>query len=226
MEQTTEEKEKPEWKKAGYSLKFYADESMEFSEAYAKKLDSEQARIVISKLQRHFKIGRLSLIFTDRIGGGKCNYGGLIKLRWQTSIGMACHELAHLHGYRKYGIRGHNRRMKRVILRFINYCEKNNYWKEELQRRLAQKPIKPEPTKDEIRIEKIEKKKQALIRYEKKLKYYIKLYSNKINNTKRSILMLKRNSNRRAIDEGSVPSIKPTSIANDHPRFIKEIIKK
>ncbi|MBI5803369.1 hypothetical protein HY448_01650 [Candidatus Pacearchaeota archaeon] len=182
-----------DWKHSGYKLKFYADEHKEFPEAYIKELNSEQARIVISKLQRHFKVGRLSLAFTDRIGGGKCDYGGLIRLRWQTSIGMACHELAHLLGYRKYNIRGHNRKMKRIMARMINYCQKKNYWQEELEKRLAPKPITPEPTKQESRLILIKKREQQIVRYEKKLKYYTKLYSNKLKSARRSILMLKRN---------------------------------
>ena len=187
-------KKQPEWKDSGYSLKCYHDEHIKFKEVYAKKLDYDSSEIVIQKLLKHFKIPvwQVRIRRTNKIGGGKCYRNGVIKLRWATDFGIVCHELAHFLAYRKYHNMKHNKKMYRIMQKIINYCKRKNYWQDETQKRLAPKPVKPEPTKDEIQQLKIQKKQQALARYEKKLKYYTKLYGNKIKSTKRSLIMLER----------------------------------
>ena len=172
-------------------LLFYRNEKEEFKEAFEKKLDYKEARIVYEKLKRHYNLyGHLE--FTDRIGAGKCWYGsGKIILRWQTNFGVLCHELAHLYEYQKYNKHRHGKRLRRIIKSMVNYCKKKNYWEDELAKRTEIK-VKPIPTPEEIRLKKIEKRKQDLIRYEKKLKYYTKLYTNKIKKSKRSLMMLER----------------------------------
>jgi len=173
-------------------LAFYRDEKLKFPDAFNKPLSCQEIGIIFKKLCRHFKINpRL------QFGRGSNANGCRVQLsnKWGKNLGILCHELAHAYTDIKFHFVKHNKKMWKIMVRMIRYCEKNNYWQEELQRRLTPKPINPEPTKDEIRLEKIEKKKQALIRYEKKLKYYTKLYGNKIRSVKRSIVMLERNIN-------------------------------
>ena len=176
-----------DWKESGHRLKFYAEEQEAFPEQYGRKINNVEARIVSDKLKRHFKIGSFSLRFTDRVGGGSCSYGGLIKVRWQTSIGIICHELAHLHGYRKYGIRGHNKKMLRVMARLMNYCKKKGYWASELTQRTAPKVVK-ELTKDEQKALKVKHTEDKINRYESKLRMYTK----KLQRARRSLMMLQR----------------------------------
>jgi hypothetical protein len=82
--------------------------------------------------------------------------------------------------------------MWKVMRRVINYCKRRNYWEDELNRRTEIK-IKPQPTERELKLKRIEKRKSDLLRYQKKLNYYNKLYTNKIMKAKRSISMLERN---------------------------------
>ncbi len=109
------------------------------------------------------------------------------------NYGVLCHELAHYYCYDKYGGRiGHNKKMWRVMERMINYYKKKNYWEEELDKRTEVK-VKLEPTKEELKLKKIEKRKTDLLRYEKRLAYFTKLYTNKIKKANRSIAMFERN---------------------------------
>lgn len=184
---------KPEYIKAGYRRKYYYDEHQKFKEEYARKLNYEESEIIIAKIRRHFKIIWAKVIRKGWRSGGKCYSNGIIQLGWQTDVGIICHEFSHYLAYQKYRKMKHNKKMYRIMQKLISYCRKHNYWQDEIAKRTAPKSIKPEPTKDEIRITKIEKKKQALIRYEKKLNYYTKLYSNKIKSVRRSIIMLQKN---------------------------------
>ena len=174
-------------------LVFYRNENKEFKEAFEKKLDYKEARIVFKKLMKHYKLYG-SLEFTNRIGAGKCYWGSnLIQLRWKTNFGIMCHEVSHLIHHKRYGMtkRHHTKKLRKIMKSMVNYCKKKNYWEDELTKRTKIK-VKPIPTPKEIRLKKIEKRKQDLIRYEKKLKYYTKIYTNKIKKTKRSLMMLER----------------------------------
>jgi hypothetical protein len=72
---------------------------------------------------------------------------------------------------------------------------KKNFWSDEIAKRTAPKPSKPLPSVDELRQQKIAKRRESIVRFEKKLKYYTRLYTNKIKSAKRSIVMLERVSN-------------------------------
>ncbi len=170
-------------------LRFYENEHKEFPEAFSKNLSYKEIEIVFRKLCRHYKIHPYL-----QYGRGSNANRFRIQLAsvWGMNIGVLCHELAHYYCYHKYGIKiGHGKKMWRVMKRMINYCKKKNYWEEELAKRTEIK-IKPEPTKEETRLKKIEKRKNDLIRYEKKLARCNKLYTNKIKKAKKSIIMLER----------------------------------
>ena len=80
----------------------------------------------------------------------------------------------------------------RIMKGVVNYCQRNNYWQKELERRTEIK-IKPIPTETEIQQSKLNKRKADLERYKKKLNYYTKLYNTKIKKANRSLVMLERN---------------------------------
>lgn len=180
-------------------LKFYDNERVEFKEAFEKSLSYNELEMVFKKLCRHFKIS--PSLYYGR--GSHANKWSIqIANRWGLNFGVLCHELAHVYTWKKYGCRvGHGKKMWNVMRRIINYCKKKNYWSEELDKRTEIK-IKPEPTKEEVQLKKIDKKKADLIRYEKRLDYFTRLYSNKIKKAKRSLMMLERyqQSNRSLIE--------------------------
>lgn len=170
-------------------IKFYQKERDLFRDTFDKKISGKEVEIVFDKIKKHFKIyGYLN--FNNRVGG-KAHSGGVIEFPYNTSFGVVCHEIAHLIYRKKYGTFKHNKKLMKIIGRVVNYCKRKNYWQDELQRRLEVKPD-PLPTRDEVREKKLEKKRMDLIRYEKRLKRYIKFYTNKIRKAKKSIRMLER----------------------------------
>lgn len=184
-----------------------------------KRLTSDEAEIIFTKLKSHYKLPpKYHLRFTDRLRScsGRCNYWGRILLRWKTDLHTLCHEVAHAIDFTEDGIRKHKRyhskKFYRLVSRVCLYCVNHNFWTDELKKRLEPKPIKPEPTESESRLIRIKKKQDDLLRYEKKLKYYTKLYTNKIKRARRSIVMLERNGTRDAIandiGSGNLPTTK------------------
>ena len=170
-----------------YRLKFYHDEQGKFREAYNRNISGKEVEIVFSKLKRHYKLSQW-LRFNGSTRGhfrGHC-----IDVPYNTSIGLLCHEVSHAIDSKKRRTK-HDKRLMRILGRVVNYCKKKNYWEEELNKRTEIK-IKTEPTKEELRTKRIEKRKNDLERYKKRLAYFQKLYSNKIKKANRSIMMLER----------------------------------
>lgn len=166
--------------------KFYTTERVEFRTEFDMKLDSVKARIMFDKLARHFKICQ-TLVFRN-MGGGNCSRW-YIKVGYDTNVGTLCHEVAHAVQFKKYGKFKHNKKLARILSRVIKYCQKHNYWNDELTRRLTPKPVKV-ITDNERKVKLIQNKQEKLVRYEKRLKYFTRLYSRKIASVKRSVAML------------------------------------
>jgi hypothetical protein len=156
-------------------LKFYSDEKILYKEAYDKQLCGKELDLAFEKLKRHYKLD-LAIRHNKRCNGSF--RGWYIDVPYKTSYGLLCHEIAHAIDKKKRERSQHDKKLMRLIGRVINYCKKKNWWQEELERRTEFK-IKPQPTKDELQEQKLEKRKSDLIRYKKKLDYYTKLYSNK-----------------------------------------------
>lgn len=122
-------------------IKFYERENKIFSEADDKKLNKEEMKIVFKKLKRHFRkkvINSLRIEFNSNWnghfrGGVFCNY--YIDMPKQSSFRLLCHEFAHAIDYQKRGKSKHDKKLMRVIKRVIRYCEKKNWWEEELKKR-------------------------------------------------------------------------------------------
>jgi hypothetical protein len=174
--------------------KFYSVEHKHFPKHYATKLDWDACKIVHSKLCRHYKLP-IQLRYNGRRCGVAHHYG-LIELGQSgMNVGVICHEVAHLLAYRKYRVMKHDKKLYRVMTRVMNYALKKDFWSDEISKRTAPKPVKPEPTIDEVRQKKIAQRKESIVKFEKKLKYYNKLYLGKIRKARKSISMLERVSN-------------------------------
>ena len=175
------------------NLIYYRDEKKEFQEEFKKELPSlEAVRIVVCKLQKHFKLGDVDLDFTSGRNHSHASRWHITINVGQTNFGVICHELAHVFQAQKLehesGDKWHTKKHKRIMKRMLAYCRKKNWFEVELDRRLAEKPIKPEPTKEEQRVHRIRQLEIRKQSYERK----IKLSENKIKKLNRQISALKR----------------------------------
>jgi hypothetical protein len=171
-------------------LAFYRKEKELYKEAYEKEICGKEIEIVFEKLRRHYKLHLYLTRFSRH--NGHCIGGTRIDVPYRTTFGLLCHEISHAIDHKKRSKSKHDKKLMRVIGRVIAYCKKKNWWEGEIAKRTKVKPPPPQPTKDEARARKIEKRNADILRYEKKLKYYTKLYSNKIKKARRSIAGLQR----------------------------------
>lgn len=111
----------------GERLKFYYDEHRDFADEYALELDKHRARLILKKLERHFKV-RVWLCWGT---GHSAHYywNGAIRLPIKgASLGLLCHEIAHSIHHQKYHKRGHTKQLRRILTRVVKYCRKKDYW--------------------------------------------------------------------------------------------------
>lgn len=172
---------------------YYRNENEEFKEDFARSLaNSEACKIVINKLLKHYKLGSISINFTSGRNHSCAGKWQITINKEQMNFAVICHELAHVYQARKEGFeRGdhwHTKVHRRIMKRMLAYCKKKNYFSEELTRRLAPKPIAPEPTKEELTDNRITRLKNNLARYEKK----VKMYQNKIVKANKKLTRLLR----------------------------------
>jgi hypothetical protein len=119
-------------------LKFYRKERERFPEAFKIKVSDKDAVKIVNKLCRHFKIRRYKGLgkWEYKVGVRFWGNGGarafvswkFIHLPHNPSIGIICHELAHIYNHIRYNNHHHNKRLMRTIERMINYCKKKKYW--------------------------------------------------------------------------------------------------
>jgi hypothetical protein len=151
---------------------YYRKERQEITEN--KRLTEAEAEIVVKKLTRHFKLGEVDLDFTS---GNRYSRGG----RWKITINLnqldfhtICHELAHTYQLKRLGFksgdRWHTKKHLRIVKRMMHYCQKKNWFEQELNKRLTPKPLKPELTKEELKQQKIQRTKDNIRAWESKLK--------------------------------------------------------
>jgi hypothetical protein len=101
----------------GYRRKHYACEHMRHKEFYDHHYtDNKEADKIIKKILRHFKVNA-TWDYRCSEGHGHCHYGSLRSClhlpRKNISLGLICHEIAHVLAIRKWG-RGvhHNRKFQ------------------------------------------------------------------------------------------------------------------
>ena len=116
-------------------LKFYTKERERFPEAFNCVVSDEEAHAVVKKLKRHFKVPLLWVKFWSRKRQtGHAKELGVC-LPHNPSIGVICHELAHIHNKHKYGNWRHDKKLMTTLAQFVRYCQKKNYWQQEPRRR-------------------------------------------------------------------------------------------
>lgn len=169
-------------------LLYYRKEREEFEEAFKKSLSVDGAEIVYKKLLKHFKIRPVRLDWTSGCIRPKCSSWRVLLNYHYNTFGVLCHEVGHLWMFQKTDKQGHNKKHKKIMKRMIHYCEKKNWFEEELNRRLAPKPVKPEPTKEELNLKLIARLENNCKRYQTKLK----LYSGKLKKTQKKIERIKK----------------------------------
>ena len=175
------------------NLIYYRNEKVEFEKAFHKNLSSStKTEIVYKKLLKHFKLRPVRLEWTSgRVKPKCCSWRVLLNRDWNT-YGVLCHELGHLYQfqYPKYKGNGtwHNKKHKRIMKRMIAYCEKKNWFEDELNRRLEPKPEKPKPSSEELTLKVITRLEGNCKRYQTKLK----LYGNKLKKVQKKIERLKK----------------------------------
>ncbi|MBU0958189.1 MAG: hypothetical protein KKF56_05260 [Nanoarchaeota archaeon] len=156
------------------------------------KVSSIQAKIIVDKLARHFKLSITNVVFYGWKDSGQASrWRARIRLCHTPSIGVICHEVNHFLCWKKFGVSGVRHGTKtwcRQLQIIINYVRKMNFWNDEFARRTAPKPQKPEPTKLEIRLKKIERLENNIKRHNTRIKRCQTL----IKKTNRKISALKR----------------------------------
>ena len=149
----------------------------------------KEAELVAWKLVRHFKLPLQSIDWTS----GR-NYGrayGMSRIRLNVDMnttGLLCHELGHILEVKRFGSTSHHKRLRRCIGRLVRYGTKMGWWRDEVVRRLSPKPVKPMPTKAELRQVRIELVSAKIKRYEGK----VGMYERKLGRARRSLMMLKK----------------------------------
>jgi len=122
-------------------LKFYTKGWDTHSKAFHTMIPEDKLPMIHKKICRHFWVHpngkRLKpylwpvLVANRKRGGGTAylqrNY---IKVGKETSFGVLCHELAHIYNYKRWGKKAtkHNKKLAKTIKRFVDYCEKKDYW--------------------------------------------------------------------------------------------------
>ena len=150
---------------------YYRKEREEFQDVFKKELSMETARMVYKKLCRHFKLSIVRLDWTSGCIRPKCSSWRVLLNMNRNNFGSLCHEVGHLYQFQKPRYKqGHNKWHRKIMKRLVNYCRKKNWFEEELKRRTAPKPLKPEPTKEEIRLKKIVRLEQGIKRHQTKIK--------------------------------------------------------
>lgn len=172
---------------------YYRNERAEFQEEFKRELPNWDATvIVIKKILKHYKLGTPSIYCTSGRNHSNAGKWKITINAGQMNFAVICHELAHTYqdvkGYREKGENWHNKRHKRIMKRMLDYCKKKNWFEEEINRRLAPRPVKPEPTKDELNQKLIARLEDNCKRYQTKLK----LYSGKLKKTQKRIERMKK----------------------------------
>lgn len=160
-----------------------------YNDLNTKYITDEEGLVLVKKLVRHWKLPNTEVIYNRNSDSGKAGYGSFRCVLWLShnpSLFLICHEVAHLLCAKKYGsVNKHNRKFVRCMKTTTNYVRKKYYGFFDIKK---VKVLKPEPTKEELKLKKIELVKIKVHHYEKK----IKMYEKKLLKAKRSLNILQR----------------------------------
>ncbi len=110
----------------GFSARHYLLEHMFHKDLYAHQYSQNvEAEKIIKKIRRHFKLD-FSYEFTQNSNGHALSYSKYIKLpKKNVSLGMICHEIAHLLAFKKWGDRvKHNRKFQTQCNRVCKWARR------------------------------------------------------------------------------------------------------
>jgi len=114
----------------------YLKEDVTYHYLRQKKVSNEHAEKIIKKVARHFKLGKISAEFRGQVDRGRAfSYREIIKMSWSPSLLIIAHELNHFLIWKRYPSKHVNHGSKkwlRSLKRVIDYCEKNDWWKDEM----------------------------------------------------------------------------------------------
>ena len=112
----------------------YLNEWEQYADLYEKQVSQEDARKIVKKLRRHFKIPvyKQGLAFTNRSGGRASEYGITLPNSQLIQLGLIAHEVAHQVAWEKYGLVHHNKKYKRSMKKIVNYIRKKDYWSDSI----------------------------------------------------------------------------------------------
>ncbi len=151
------------------------EECSQFKNERKIELTNEQAKMMVKKLARHFKLSIKYVYFRQCRTSTAYHWGREIKFWHNPDVRIVCHEVNHFLCWKVYGTengkaRHGSKKWYRQLNKIINYAKKKNYWKEEFEKRTTPKTPKPEPTAIEIRLKKIERLEAGIKRHQTKIK--------------------------------------------------------
>lgn len=168
----------------------YEKENSRWIEEGETKVSNEIARLMVRKLAKHFKLPIHHIYFRRGVTSTAYKWGREIKFWNNPSIKTICHEVCHFYCWKKFDkkVQHGSKKWLSQMKIIINYVKRKNYWKEELERRTKPKEPKPEPTKQEIRLKRIQQLEERKKGYERR----IRLSKNRIKKINRQVSGLKR----------------------------------
>jgi len=179
----------------------YYQEDTKYAEFYSRKIALDDLQFISDKVAKHFKLRKpIISVYGYRISRA-FKFGTYIKLSrtYGLNFGTLCHELNHFVCWneelnKKFSqhpidrIRHGTKKWNRNLQKLLRYCKKKNFWQDEIARRNAPKPPKPEPTKEDITAKKLRQLEANCKRYQTKLK----LYGNKLKKAQKKIARLQK----------------------------------
>lgn len=131
------------------AYKLYREERIIYNDLEKIKLNQNQVKIVVKKIQRHFKINYLFVnkkpkillqYRTIKVKFNRRNWNivytesSVIEFQKNPSLRTVAHECAHILANRRYNKRCyHNKLYKKEMKRICNYIRKKNYWNYNLE---------------------------------------------------------------------------------------------
>lgn len=153
---------------------------------YNKKIDSKDLQFIADKIARHFKLSKKPDISIFNYRGSRAlKYDNYIKLsmKYGLDFGTLCHELNHFFCWNEQDkqrfsgkpikrIRHGTKKWNRNLQKLFRYCQKKNFWEQEIVRRNEPIPAKPELTHEELISKTIERFERNCKRYTANIRMY------------------------------------------------------
>ncbi len=168
----------------------YDKERIKWKLEHEMKVPNDKTEIITMKLAKHFKLSIYNVYFRKGGGARAYRFGGRIKHWNNTNMLTVIHEVCHFLCWKKFNkkVQHNSKKWLSQMKIIVNYCRRKNYWNDELERRTTPKISKPEPTKKELRLKRVEILENRKESYGRR----IRLSQNRIKKLNRQIGGLKR----------------------------------